>query len=205
MTASAARVTLAALAAAGAAAMATAMATAGAASAAPAPLTLRLGEIAAVRGTAIRCVVTGRDHAEGILCSLTGSTGAPPQDSFAVALAAKGEAIVIRYPREGARQVWRVKASRGAEGPPSLGGGHSVRTVGVGGSWRVATTDIRCVVLRALKQPAVRCDRVDAEGPLPRSNSIAVTPLRVGIYRYDRERKAVERVEEAQPPSALKG
>jgi hypothetical protein len=80
-----------------------------------------------------------------------------------------------------------------------------VRTVGVSGSWRVATTDIRCVVLRALKQPAVRCDRVDAEGPLPRSNSIAVTPLRVGIYRYDRERKAVERVEEAQPPSALKG
>lgn len=166
-----------------------------------APFTVALGDAVRVSGTPIRCVASGAAAESGILCSLAGKDGKQPAGSLGVALSSRGEALVVRFEPKGNRAVWRVKAARGASHapatPPAVGG--TVHVTEVGGSWKVAGTDILCSVGRAELQPGVTCSRVDADGPRKHSNSIAMTRLRVGIYRFDGNRRAKMRVEEPQP------
>ena len=174
------------------AALAGALALAGpTAAAARAPFTVALGDTVSISGTPIRCLASGTAAESGILCSLVGKSGKEPAGSLGVALSSRGEAIVVKFEPKGNRAVWRVKAVRTA-----------VHVTDVGGSWQVAGTDILCSVGRAELQPGVTCSRVDAGGPRRNSNSIALTRLRVGIYRFDGGRHAKMRVEEPQPVRA---
>lgn len=174
------------------AAVAALLALAGPAAAVPrAPFTAALGDTVSISGTAIRCVASGTATESGILCSLAGKGGKEPAGSLGVALSSRGEAIVVRFEPKGNKAVWRVKAVR-----------RTVHVTDVGGSWKVAGTDIRCTVGRVALQPGLTCSRVDADGPRRNSNSIAMTPQRVGIYRFDGSRHAKMRVEEPQPARA---
>ena len=173
------------------------------AAAARAPFAVALGAAVRISGTPLRCVASGTAVESGILCSLVGKDGKEPAGSLGVALSSRGEAIVVKFEPKGNRAVWRVKAARGASPSPSpatpraLGG--AVHVTDVGGSWTVAGTDILCSVGRVELQPGLTCSRVDAGGPRKNSNSIAMTRLRVGIYRFDGSRHARMRVEEPQP------
>ena len=177
-----------------------------AAAGARAPFAVALGDTVRISGTPIRCVASGTTVESGILCSLAGKDGKEPAGSLGVALSSRGEAIVVKFEPKGNRAVWRVKAARGASPstapstPPAIGG--TVHVTDVGGSWQVAGTDILCSVGRAELQPGLTCSRVDAKGPRKNSNSIAMTRLRVGIYRFDGSRHAKMRVEEPQPARA---
>ena len=174
-----------------------------AAAGARAPFAVALGAAVSISGTPLRCVASGTAVESGILCSLVGKDGKEPAGSLGVALSSRGEAIVVKFEPKGNRAVWRVKAARGASPSPSpatpraLGG--AVHVTDVGGSWTVAGTDILCSVGRVELQPGLTCSRVDAGGPRKNSNSIAMTRLRVGIYRFDGSRHARMRVEEPQP------
>ena len=162
-----------------------------------APFTAALGAAVSIAGTPIRCVATGTAAESGILCSLAGKDGKEPAGSLGVALSSRGEALVVKFEPKGNRAVWRVPAARRAGPPPTSG--DTVHVTAVGGSWQVAGTDILCSVGRAQLQPGVTCSRVDAGGPRKHSNSIAMTRLLVGIYRFDGSRHAKMRVEEPQP------
>lgn len=157
-----------------------------------APFTAALGDTVSISGTPIRCVASGTAAESGILCSLAGKDGKEPAGSLGVALSSRGEALVVEFEPKGNRAVWRVKAVRRA-----------VHVTDVGGSWKVAGTDILCSVGRVELQPGVTCSRVDAGGPRKHSNSIALTRLRVGIYRFDGGRHAKMRVEKPQPARAI--
>ncbi len=185
------------------------LALAGPAAAVPrAPFTVALGDTASISGTPIRCVASGTATESGILCSLAGKDGKEPAGSLGVALSSRGEAIVVKFEPKGNRAVWRVKAVRGASPsptpspstPPPLD--RTVHVTDVGGSWKVTGTDILCTVGRVGLQPGLTCSRVDTHGPRKNSNSIAMTPQRVGIYRFDGSRHAKMRVEEPQPARA---
>ncbi len=149
---------------------------------------MALGDTVRISGTPIRCVASGSAVESGILCSLVGKDGKEPTGSLGVALSSRGEAIVVRFEPKGNKAVWRVKAAR-----------RVVHVTDVGGSWKVAGTDILCMVGRVALQPGLTCSRVDADGPRKNSNSIAMTPQRVGIYRFNGSRQARMRVEEPQP------
>lgn len=166
----------------------------GAAFAAATPFAASTGDTVGVAGTPIACVSTGGSSGRGVLCSLLGPGDREPAGSVGVALSSHGEAIVVQFAAKGPREVWRVKAAHRA---PAVA--PRVHITDVGGSWQVALTDIRCEVRRAGLQPGVVCSRFDEKGPRAHSNSIAITRLRVGIYRYDGKRRAVMKVEEAEP------
>jgi hypothetical protein len=167
-----------------------------------APFRVALGDTVSVAGTSIRCLATGTPKAAGVLCGLFGTGGKELPGSVGVALSARGEAIVIRFKATGPRAIWRVKAGRRAQpGAATVAATTMPRrhVTDVGGVWWVVGTDLRCDVRRAGFQPGVVCSRVDAAGPRKHTNSIAITRLRVGIYRYDGKRRALMEVEEAQP------
>ena len=185
---------------------------AAAATSKPRPLfPIAVGDTVRVSGTPSACAATGRPGAAGLLCSLLGKDGKEPQGSYGVALGDRGEALVIRFGSGGAaakpEQVWRVKASRSAGAVAvAVAVARSVAPVthvtDVGGGWFLAGTDIRCHVKRADLLPGVVCSRFDARGVRPGTNSIAITPAAAGIYRYDAERRAVRKIEKAEPDRA---
>lgn len=173
--------------------------TVGAAGPGSIPFVLPLGGTVVV-GTQIRCIATGTVTDRGILCSLGGAGGQEPIGSLSVALSARGEALIIKLGDGGPRTAWRLKAvHRAAAAPRAAPPALPVRTAGVGASWRVLGTDIRCDVRRVVTLVGVVCSRYDDEGPRPRSNSIAMTRFRVGLYRYDDGRRAQVKIEQDEP------
>lgn len=170
------------------------------AGAARAPFALAVGDTVAITGSPIACTATGNATARGLFCSLPGTGGVEPEGSYGVALSAQGEALVIQFAKGGARvaprKLWRVKAVHRAAGAAP-----APRTTAIGDAFTLQGTDLRCEVKRAGFIPGVVCSRWAGAAVRPNTNSIAITAEAAGVYRYDDKRRAVRKIEKAEPSS----
>lgn len=176
------------------------------------PLSLASGATVRLVGSSVSCTATGGGAGgagaggRGVLCGVAGPGGAPRAGSLGVALSGAGEALVVRFTAKGVEEAWRVPAlHRRAAAPAAGAAAPAPRTVGIGGSFAVASTSIRCDVKSAGTLPGVVCSQFAADGLVrPDSNSVAMTAGHVGIYRFDKQRRAVLKVEKAEPAAERK-